>query len=109
MTVEELKELIIANTLRNDFLYDRWGMFFPKKAWDENTESVDLSAARPYWIYRDRQKFGLHKGYYYTPIRNADLQLVKAISERLCEMDVLSLAGYEFRNGRLYMPSNKDL
>ena len=109
MTIEEFKELIIANTLKGGFPDERWGIQFPKEAWDEDTESVDLSAVRPYWIYRDRQKFGLHKGYYYTPIRNADLQLVKAISERLCEMDVLSLAGYEFRNGRLYMPSNKDL
>ncbi len=109
MTIEELKELIIANTLRNDLLYDRWGMFFPKEAWDENTESVDLSAVKPYWIYRDCQKFGLHKGYYYTPVRDADSHPAKAIDEHLCETDVLSLVGYEFRNGRLYMPLYKDL
>jgi hypothetical protein len=109
MTIEELKELIIANTLRNDLLYDRWGMFFPKEAWDENTESVDLSAVKPYWIYHDCQKFGLHKGYYYTPVRDADSHPAKAIDEHLCETDVLSLVGYEFRNGRLYMPLYKDL
>jgi len=111
MTVEELKELIIANTLRNDLLYDRWGMFFPKEAWDEDTESVDLSAARPYWIYRDRQKFGLHKGYYYTPVRDADSHFTKDkdINGHLYETDILFLVGYEFRDGRLYMPSYKDL
>jgi hypothetical protein len=67
MTVEELKELIIANTLRNDLLYDRWGMFFPKEAWDENTESVDLSKDKPYWVLPSQPGFGLYAGYDKSP------------------------------------------
>jgi hypothetical protein len=49
MTIEEFKELIIANTLKGGFGPDEcWGIQFPKEAWDEDMESVDLSAVRPY-------------------------------------------------------------
>jgi len=111
VTIEEFKELIIANTLKGGFPDERWGIQFPKEAWDEDTESVDLSMVRPYWIYRDRQKFGLHKGYYYTPVRDADSHFTKDkdINGHLYETDILFLVGYEFRDGRLYMPSYKDL
>lgn len=69
MTIEEFKELIIANTLKGWFPDERWGIQFPKEAWDEDTESVDLSKAKPYWVQPGRPGFGLYAGYDYILVR----------------------------------------
>jgi len=129
MTIEEFKELIIANTLKGGFPDERWGIQFPKEAWDEDTESVDLSKAKLYWILPGQPGFGLYAGYDYIPVRDADFQFLCELLESLVENepddeygqlyeenpfeavdrylrkieDPLLLAGYEFNNGRLYV------
>jgi len=128
MTIEEFRELIIANTLKGWFPDERWGIQFPKEAWDEDTESVDLSKAKPYWIQPGRPGFGLYAGYDYIPVRDADFPFLCELLESLAENepddeygqlykespleavdrylreieDPMLLAGYEFNDGRLY-------
>lgn len=67
MTIEEFKELIIVNTLKGGFPDERWGIQFPKEAWDEDTESVDLSKDKPYWVLPSQPGFGLYAGYDKSP------------------------------------------
>lgn len=128
MTIEEFKELIITNTLKGGFSDECWGIQFPKEAWDEDTESIDLSKAKPYWVQHGQPGFGLYVGYDYIPVRDANFPFLCELLESLVENepddeygqlykespleavdrylreieDPLLLAGYEFDKGRLY-------